>query len=251
MDEVYTGFRLAPGGAQEYFDVKADIVCYGKTLGGGMPVGVVCGPKSLMARTDALRPLRVNYVVGTFSAHPLTMASMNEFLKWSTSKKGKAEHASLTDRVTKWAQRCNARLEKEEIPLRVASYASVWTMLYQIPGRYHWFLQYYMRDEGIALSWVGTGRLNFSMDFTVKDLDEVTEKMVRACRRMKNDGWWYTPEAGTSNPKMMLLKLGMEIMSAFAQNIPKKLLTPTNKMSEYLASIGGESAAACTAKKSK
>ena len=50
FDEVFVGFRLAPGGAQEYFGVRADMVTYGKTLGGGLPVGVVCGRKNLMKR---------------------------------------------------------------------------------------------------------------------------------------------------------------------------------------------------------
>ena len=46
FDEVYSGFRLAPGGAQEFFGVQADIVVYGKTVGGGMPIGVCAGRKS-------------------------------------------------------------------------------------------------------------------------------------------------------------------------------------------------------------
>ena len=62
FDEVYTGFRLAPGGAQEYFNVQADMVCYGKTLGGGLPNGIVCGPSRLMNRSDPTKPLRVAYV---------------------------------------------------------------------------------------------------------------------------------------------------------------------------------------------
>jgi len=236
LDEVYTGFRLAPGGAQEYFNVKADIVCYGKTLGGGMPMGVVCGPKCLMARSDALKPLRVAYVVGTFAAHPLAMASMNCFLKWSTSEKGHKEHAALTDRVNAWVIKCNARMTKEDLPLQVANYQSVWTMLYQCPGRYHWFLQYYLRDEGIALSWVGTGRLNYSMDFMDKDLDEVTEKMVRACRRMKDDGWWdVNPNAG----KLAIpLKMATEVITAAFANIPKRIAAQSNKMYEFLQGGG-------------
>ena len=56
FDEVFVGFRLAPGGAQEYFGVRADMVTYGKTLGGGLPVGVVCGRKDLMRRFRAERP---------------------------------------------------------------------------------------------------------------------------------------------------------------------------------------------------
>ena len=76
FDEVYTGFRMAPGGAQEYYGVNADMVVYGKTLGGGMPVGVVCGKKELMRRFDPEHPLRVSYVIGAcclcfpFSAIP-------------------------------------------------------------------------------------------------------------------------------------------------------------------------------------
>ena len=70
FDEVYTGFRLAPGGAQEYFGVQADMVVYGKTVAGGLPIGVVCGRRDLMQRFDHERPMRLAYVVGTFSAHP-------------------------------------------------------------------------------------------------------------------------------------------------------------------------------------
>src|SRR5262249_44462987 len=69
FDEVYTGFRLAPGGAQQFFDVRADMVVYGKTVAGGLPIGVVCGKAPLMRRFDPSRPMRMAYVVGTFSAH--------------------------------------------------------------------------------------------------------------------------------------------------------------------------------------
>jgi glutamate-1-semialdehyde 2,1-aminomutase len=79
FDEVYTGFRLAPGGAQEYFGVQADMVVYGKTVAGGMPIGVVCGKKALMRRFDTTHPMRIAYVIGTFSAHPVVMGTMNEF----------------------------------------------------------------------------------------------------------------------------------------------------------------------------
>ena len=75
FDEVYTGFRLAPGGAQEYFGVCADMVVYGKTVAGGMPIGVVCGQHGLMGRFDPANPMRIAYVIGTFSAHPLVMAT--------------------------------------------------------------------------------------------------------------------------------------------------------------------------------
>lgn len=190
FDEVYTGFRLAKGGAQEYFGVQADVVAYGKTLGGGLAVGVVCASQKLMNRTDPHRPMRVAYVIGTFAAHPWVMATMNAFLKWHESPAALAAYTDLHESIAKWCIATNEALEAEKLPLRVTSYASVWTMLFQKPGRYHWMLAYYLRDEGVNLSWVGTGRLNFSLDFTAADFAATQEALLRACRRMAADGWW-------------------------------------------------------------
>ena len=71
FDEVFVGFRLAPGGAQEYFGVRADLVTYGKTLGGGLPVGVVCGRSDLMKRFRDDRPADICFARGTFNSHPV------------------------------------------------------------------------------------------------------------------------------------------------------------------------------------
>ncbi len=74
FDEVFVGFRLAPGGAQEYFGVRADLVTYGKTLGGGLPIGVVCGRHDLMKRFRDDRPADICFARGTFNSHPYVMA---------------------------------------------------------------------------------------------------------------------------------------------------------------------------------
>jgi len=214
FDEVYTGFRLHPRGAQGYFKVEADMVCYGKTLGGGMPNGVVCGPRDLMNRCDPQKPLRVAYVVGTFSAHPLLLGSMNAFLKHVSRPEAEQDYLDLNKRVAKFCEDTNEILEKNDLPLRVSSYASIWTMLFQQPGRYHWIFQYYLKDEGINLSWVGTGRLNFSEDFKTKDLQEVTKRLLRAAKRMKADGWWYYDEKN-SNGLWIKLQLVSELCKAF------------------------------------
>ncbi len=80
FDEVFVGFRLAAGGAQEYFGVRADMVTYGKSLAGGLPVGVVCGRKELMRRFRDDRPVDVCFARGTFNSHPYVMTAMDEFL---------------------------------------------------------------------------------------------------------------------------------------------------------------------------
>ena len=72
FDEVITGFRLAPGGAQAYFGVRADLVTYGKIIGGGMPVGAYGGSRKLMEQVAPLGPV---YQAGTLSGNPVAMAA--------------------------------------------------------------------------------------------------------------------------------------------------------------------------------
>ena len=72
FDEVITGFRLAPGGAQAYFGVRADLVTYGKIIGGGMPVGAYGGSRRLMEQVAPLGPV---YQAGTLSGNPVAMAA--------------------------------------------------------------------------------------------------------------------------------------------------------------------------------
>ena len=72
FDEVITGFRLAKGGAQEYFGIKADIVTFGKIIGGGMPVGAYCGSRELMENIAPCGPV---YQAGTLSGNPVAMAA--------------------------------------------------------------------------------------------------------------------------------------------------------------------------------
>ena len=72
FDEVMTGFRLAKGGVQELYNVKADIVCFGKVIGGGLPVGAFAAKKEIM---HYLAPIGPVYQAGTLSGNPLAMAA--------------------------------------------------------------------------------------------------------------------------------------------------------------------------------
>jgi glutamate-1-semialdehyde 2,1-aminomutase len=81
FDEVFSGFRLAPGGAQEYFGVQAHMVVYGKTIAGGMPIGVVCGKKELMRRFDPRHPMRIAYVIGDIFSSPRCDGSHERILE--------------------------------------------------------------------------------------------------------------------------------------------------------------------------
>jgi glutamate-1-semialdehyde 2,1-aminomutase len=195
FDEVYTGFRLHPRGAQGAYDVNADIICYGKTLGGGLPVGVCCGPKHLMARGDPTKAARVAYVIGTFAGHPLVMASMNAFLKWLSKEDTAKEWDRMHTSVDAFIAKANSAFKERNYPINLSNWFSVWSIMYTKPGRYHWMFQYYLKDAGVNLSWVGTGRLLFSLEWKQADYDRLHEKMLEACEAMTKGGWWAPPAA--------------------------------------------------------
>jgi glutamate-1-semialdehyde 2,1-aminomutase len=197
FDEVFVGFRLAPGGAQEYFGVAADMVTYGKTLGGGLPVGVICGKKSWMKRFSEAAPADICFARGTFNSHPYVMGAMNAFLQYLDSKQAKAMYCDLDDTWNARVAQLNQRLAEAQVPVQVANMSSIWTVLYTQPACYNWLFQHYLRLEGLALSWVGTGRLIFSINYTQDDFDAVTERFVRAAQAMQQDGWWW--KSGQSN----------------------------------------------------
>ena len=185
--------------------MKADLVCYGKTLGGGLPVGVLCGKKENMTRADPKKAARVAYVIGTFAGHPAVMGSMNAFLKWRSwskeaplalrsARRGRSDasggackpapclasasshcpllssdtarwhakpetakaYVTMHERIDEFIATSNKAFEEAGYPLKFSNWFSVWSMMFTTPGRYHWMFQYYLRDAGVALSWVGS-----------------------------------------------------------------------------------------------
>ena len=191
FDEVFVGFRLAAGGAQEYFGVRADMVTYGKSLAGGLPIGVVCGRKDLMRRFRTDRPADVCFARGTFNSHPYVMTAMDEFLTRLADPAFRKVYDGLDELWNSRAQKLNEMMAAADLPVRVSNLSSIWMVHYTEPSRYNWMLQYYLRAEGLALSWVGTGRLIFSLNYSDADFAAVAERIVAAAGKMKADGWWW------------------------------------------------------------
>ena len=211
FDEIFLGFRIALGGAQEYFGVRADMVTYGKTLGGGLPVGVLCGRKDLMRRFREDRPADICFARGTFNSHPYVMTAMEEFLRRIETSDIRSLYANLDELWDERTARLNARLQQAPLPVRVANLSSIWTVLYPQPSRYNWMFQYYLRAEGLALSWIGTGRLIFSVNYTEANFSAVADCFVAAAKAMQLDGWWWADPAATN--KTIRRKILREILS--------------------------------------
>lgn len=206
FDEVFMGFRLAPGSVARAWGIEPDMIVWGKTLGGGLPIGVLTGRAALMKRWRDDRPVDICFARGTFNAHPYVMAATDAFLRRLDTPEATALYDGMTARWNARAARLNALLTEAGLPLSVAHLATVWTILYTRPSRYNWMLQYYLRAEGLALSWVGTGRLIFSLDIDDALFEQIAARIVAAGQKMLADGWWDGPVASNKQLKRQALR---------------------------------------------
>jgi glutamate-1-semialdehyde 2,1-aminomutase len=138
---------------------------------------------------------------------------MHEFLLHMEKPEVKALYAGLDETWNARAAGLNERLAAKGVPLRVANMSTVWTILYTRPSRYNWMFQYYLRREGLALSWVGTGRLIFSLNYTPDDFEEVARRFVTAGEAMTRDGWWWEPDKAAAPRATIKRQILKEILS--------------------------------------
>ena len=121
LDEVMTGFRVARGGAQELLDVRADLVTYGKVIGGGLPVGALAGPASLM---ECLAPNGPVYQAGTLAGNPLAMAAGECVL----ARADAALYERLAAGTRLLAEGLREALARSRVPGTVQAVPGMWTL---------------------------------------------------------------------------------------------------------------------------
>jgi glutamate-1-semialdehyde 2,1-aminomutase len=126
FDEVITGFRLAPGGAQEFFGVKADLTTLGKIIGGGFPVGAYGGKKAIM---ELIAPSGPVYQAGTLSGNPVAMTAGYTTLKILYENR-KRTYKQLEDKAKTLAENFKAIAQKNNIKIQINQIASMMTVFF-------------------------------------------------------------------------------------------------------------------------
>ncbi len=159
FDEVITGFRSHLGGVQHLFDVRADLVTYGKVIGGGMPIGVIAGNARYMSAIDggawrfgdASAPSAdITYLAGTFVRHPLALAAAQASLEHLRDA-GPALQERLNAGVAAMVQRMNAAARARGAPVEVRHFSSMWRIAFTEEHPWQVLLYAMMRSRGIHI----------------------------------------------------------------------------------------------------
>jgi amino acid adenylation domain-containing protein len=190
FDEIVTGFRVHPGGAQALFDIKADLATYGKVLGGGMPIGVLAGKAAFMDALDggmwqygddSCPEVGVTFFAGTFVRHPLALAAAEAVLEHLKAS-GPGLQERLTARTTEFAGRLNGLFEKYGAPARVESFGSIFYFSFAAGFRFGSLLYYHMREKGVHIQegfpcFLTTAHSDADLDLVVCAFDESFAEM--------------------------------------------------------------------------
>ena len=194
FDEVLVGFRCHPGGAQALYGIRADLVTYGKVVGGGFPIGVVAGSSRFLDATDGgywqfgdqSRPeAQTTFVAGTHSKHPVTMAAAKAVLQRFKSA-GLHLHEDLSQRLANFTARLNQYFSQQGFPVSLVS----WSSIFQIKCEDHpEIFACHLMENGVF--YLYEGRLGaISTAHTDEDLNYVVTAFKTAANRMCQAGFW-------------------------------------------------------------
>ncbi len=195
FDEMITGFRVAPGGAQEWFDIEVDIVAYGKILSGGLPMAAVAGKRKFMDAfdggawnygDDSVPEVGVTFFGGTFVKHPLSLASAHAALL-EIKRGGQPMYDALNAKSARFAERLRALFLETKVPLQVLSCASVVTIKLLQKNPLGKLFFYYLRMKGVHLM-EKAGLI--STAHTQEDLDFTYDTIVETIREMQTAGFF-------------------------------------------------------------
>ena len=211
FDEVLLGFRIHQGGAQAWFDVEADIVTYGKVIGGGLPIGVVAGKAKYIDAVDggmwgygddSYPQVATSFVAGTFCKHPLSMAAAKAVLN-RLKAAGPALQEQLNQKTTRLAETLNRYFREQNVPMQISHFGSLFrftpltnfSIFYQ-PLEFD-LLYHHLIHKGVYL-W--EGRTCFlSTPFSEDDFNHLVSAFKESIAEMKAGGFFLSSAAGAKS----------------------------------------------------
>ncbi|QIP11495.1 amino acid adenylation domain-containing protein [Spirosoma aureum] len=195
FDEVITGFRTHPGGAQALFGIKADLASYGKVVGAGLPIGVIAGKRAFMDALDggfwqygdsSVPEVGVTYFAGTFVRHPMALAAAKASLQYM-KEKGPSLQQELTQKTKRLADALNVIIDRQQIPLVVAQFGSLWKIKFKEEIPYGELLFTLMREKGIHI-WDGFPCF-LSEAHTNEEIDSIIDRFSRSINELIDAGF--------------------------------------------------------------
>jgi amino acid adenylation domain-containing protein/non-ribosomal peptide synthase protein (TIGR01720 family) len=205
FDEVITGFRCHPGGAQAYFGIRADLATYGKIVGGGMPLGFVAGRRELMDTfdggtwqygDDSFPSAGVTFFAGTFVRHPLAMAAAKTMLLHLKAE-GPQLQAELGARTERMLGDLNAYFERHQVPVHLERFTSLWYPHFGPDVKWGSLLYAHLREKGVHI-WEGRPCF-LSTAHTAEDEQFIIRAFKRSVAEMQAGEFL----AGTSDPEFV------------------------------------------------
>ncbi|HEX8189187.1 MAG TPA: amino acid adenylation domain-containing protein [Pyrinomonadaceae bacterium] len=203
FDEIVTGFRVHSGGGQALFGVQADLVTYGKVLGGGLPVGVVAGKAAYMDAFDggtwdygdgSYPRTEKTIFAGSFFKNPLTMAASRAVLRHLKGDPGLLP--GLNRRTSGLVERLNAYFEREGLAIRAVNFGSLFRFVTGPEIGWMDLFFFHLLHNGVY-TWEGRNCF-LSTAHTDEDLERVYEAVKLSAERMRAGGFF--PEAGAAPP---------------------------------------------------
>lgn len=204
FDEVVTGFRVHPGGAQAYFGIEADLATYGKVIGGGLPIGVVAGKAEFMDALDggfwqfgdhSFPEVGVTFFAGTFVRHPMALAAAEVVLQ-KLKAAGPSLQQSLADKVDRFVTHLKQHLERVGAPIHINHFSSFFYVTYPHELPYGGLLFYLLREKGVHI-WEHRPCF-FTLAHSDRDIEFVTKAFKDSVAEMQAAGFLPHSEAAVT-----------------------------------------------------
>lgn len=207
IDEMITGFRIHPGGAQHHFDVKADLATYGKIVGGGLPIGVVAGKSQFMDcfdggywnfGDDSYPQADKTFFAAAFFKHPLVMAAASAVLK-RLQDDGPALQERVNRQTEELVTTLNTYFEQESVPLHCVHFGSLFRFVTGREFKHPELFGYHLFSKGIHV-WDG-GNYFLSTAHTQEDIRKVVDAVKSTVEDLRGAGFIPHRPDGPSTPR--------------------------------------------------